>query len=99
MMTLSIKIADTIVMRMDEGMKKHNYTTRSEFIRDAIREKLESLEKQKFESEIRDYLNVSTKNDEVKKIPRNDLSELEKAKQDIFFELERKFGELREQLK
>ena len=98
-MTLSIKIADTIVMRMDEGMKKHNYTTRSEFIRDAIREKLESLEKQKFESEIRDYLNVSTKNDEVKKIRPEAVTELEKAKQDIFFELERKFGELREQLK
>ena len=98
-MTLSIKIADTIVMRMDDGMKKHHYTTRSEFIRDAIREKLESLEKQKFESDVRDYLNVSSKNDEVRKIPQDTLTELERAKQDIFFELERKFGELREHLK
>ncbi len=98
-MTLSIKIADTIVMRMDDGMKKHNYTTRSEFIRDAIREKLESLEKQKFETDIRDYLNVPSKNDDVKKAPQDNLVELEKAKQDIFLELERKFSELREHLK
>jgi metal-responsive CopG/Arc/MetJ family transcriptional regulator len=99
MFTISLKIADNIVIRMDESMVKHNYTTRSEFIRDAIREKLESLEKQKFESEIRDYLNVSNKNEHIKKMPQETLTELEKAKQDIFFELERKFGELREQLK
>jgi metal-responsive CopG/Arc/MetJ family transcriptional regulator len=99
MMTISLKIADNIVMRMDEGMEKYNYTTRSEFIRDAIREKLESLEKRKFESELRDYLHVTPKNSEVAKSPQETLQELEKAKKDIFLELEHKFGELREHLR
>ena len=99
MMSLSMKMAENIVMRIDESMKKHNYTTRSEFIRDAIREKLESLENQKFESEIRAYLNNSPKNSEVKKLPLEQLTEIEKAKADVFLELERKFGELREQIK
>ncbi len=99
MMALSLKISDNIVIRIDESMKKHNYTTRSEFIRDAIREKLESLENQKFESEIRSYLNNPSKNREVSKNHSEQFSELEKAKNDIFLELERKFGELREQIK
>ena len=99
MMALSLKISDNIVIRIDESMKKHNYTTRSEFIRDAIREKLESLENQKFESEIRSYLNNPSKNREVPKNHSEQVSELEKAKNDIFLELERKFGELREQIK
>ena len=98
-MALSLKISDNIVIRIDESMKKHNYTTRSEFIRDAIREKLESLENQKFESEIRSYLNNPSKNREVSKNHSEQVSELEKAKNDIFLELERKFGELREQIK
>ena len=98
-MALSLKISDNIVIRIDESMKKHNYTTRSEFIRDAIREKLESLENQKFESEIRSYLNNPSKNREVPKNHSEQVSELEKAKNDIFLELERKFGELREQIK
>jgi Arc/MetJ-type ribon-helix-helix transcriptional regulator len=80
-------------------MKKHNYTTKSEFIRDAIREKLESLEKQKFESEIRSYLNTSPKKRDVIETPPDQLAEIEKAKNDIFLELERKFSELREQIK
>ena len=99
MMALSLKISDNIVIRIDESMKKHNYTTRSEFIRDAIREKLESLENQKFESEIRSYLNNPSKNREVPKNHSEQVSELEKAKNDIFLELEHKFGELREQIK
>ena len=99
MISISLKMSDNIVMRIDDSMKKHNYTTRSDFIRDAIREKLESLENQKFESEIRSYLNNPSKNREVPKGHHDQLSELEKAKNDIFLELERKFGELREQIK
>jgi metal-responsive CopG/Arc/MetJ family transcriptional regulator len=96
METISLKIASTILMRMDDHLEKSNYTTRSEFIRDAIRDKLDSLENQKFESEVRNYLNISTKNVEVDKTHQNRASEIEKAKRDIFLELERKFDGLRE---
>jgi metal-responsive CopG/Arc/MetJ family transcriptional regulator len=98
MQTISLKIADPIIMRIDDNLEKYNYTTRSEFIRDAIRDKLIALENEKFESEVRDYLNKSTKNEEVPKVLLSRQTELEKAKKDIFLELERKFEELREQL-
>lgn len=99
MQTISLKIADIVLTRMDEGMGKHNYSTRSEFIRDAIRDKLDALENQKFESEIRDYLNKSAKNREVPVKHQLEQDEIEKAKNDIFLELERKFDGLRAHLK
>ena len=57
----------------------------------------QSLENEKFDTEIRDYLNKTTKNREVAR-GAPPLVELEKAKNDIFLELERKFDELREHL-
>lgn len=98
MQTISIKIADSILMRIDDQLEKYNYTTRSEFIRDAIRDKLDALENQKFDSDVRDYLNKNAKNVEVEKKPVLREDELKKAKEDIFLELERKFEELREHL-
>ena len=98
MQTISLKIADSILTRIDGQLEKYNYTTRSEFIRDAIRDKLDALENQKFESEVRNYLNKSPKNVEVEKKPVLREDELKKAKEDIFVELERKFEELREHL-
>ena len=97
METVSLKIGDAILIRMDEAMKKHNYTPRSEFIQDAIREKLEQLENQKLESEIRAYLHTSTKNREVPSRLPLGRPDIERARQDIFVELERRFDELREQ--
>jgi metal-responsive CopG/Arc/MetJ family transcriptional regulator len=98
MQTISIKIADSIIMRIDDNLEKYSYTTRSEFIRDAIRDKLNLLENERFETDVRDYLNNSPKNVEVAKTLTNKQQDLEKAKKDIFVELERKFEELREQL-
>lgn len=99
MQTISLKISDSTIKRIDEAIEKHNFATRSEFIRDALREKLESLENQKFEHEIRAYLNNSSKNGGVGNIPPKNTKDLEKAKNDIFVELEKKFGELREHLR
>ncbi len=44
MEVLNVKIEDQILDEMDEALKKHRYSTRSEFVRDAIREKLSELE-------------------------------------------------------
>lgn len=94
MQTISLKIADSILTRIDDNLEHYNYSTRSEFIRDAIRDKLTFLENQKVEAELGDYLHKTTKNRGV--VSRQD--ELEKAKNDIFVDLERKFNELREHL-
>ncbi|MBI2147202.1 hypothetical protein HYU19_01865 [Candidatus Woesearchaeota archaeon] len=46
METISLKMEDTFLETIERAMKKHNYSTKTEFIREAIREKLNTLEKQ-----------------------------------------------------
>ena len=45
METISLKLGDGILREVDQTLKKNRYSTRTEFIRDAIREKLSDLEK------------------------------------------------------
>ncbi|MDO8642771.1 MAG: ribbon-helix-helix domain-containing protein [Candidatus Woesearchaeota archaeon] len=45
METISLKLEENILGEIDEKLAAHRYSTRSEFIRDAIREKLSDLEK------------------------------------------------------
>jgi len=46
METISLKMENNILKEIDENLSKHRYSTRTEFIRDAIREKLSDLEKE-----------------------------------------------------
>ncbi len=46
METVSIKLESGFVKVLDRIMKKHRYMTKTEFIRQAIREKISELEKQ-----------------------------------------------------
>jgi metal-responsive CopG/Arc/MetJ family transcriptional regulator len=45
METISIKLEEDFLRTVTTIMKKHNYTTKAEFIREAIREKVYLLEK------------------------------------------------------
>ena len=45
METISLKLEDDILSEIDKKLVAHRYSTRTEFIRDAIREKLSDLEK------------------------------------------------------
>ncbi|MFC1741617.1 ribbon-helix-helix domain-containing protein [Nanoarchaeota archaeon] len=46
METISLKLDGNMLRNVDKKLKKHNYSTRTEFIRDAIRDKLEGLTKE-----------------------------------------------------
>lgn len=46
METISLKLEDRLLEEIDKKLVKHRYSTRTEFIRDAIREKLSELEKE-----------------------------------------------------
>ena len=48
METVSLKMEDTFLDNIEKAMHKHNYTTKAEFIREAIRGKLTDLEKQEY---------------------------------------------------
>ena len=41
-----MKLEDTFLEDIEEVMKKHRYTTKTEFIREAIRDKIRELEKE-----------------------------------------------------
>ena len=45
---VSIKFEDDFLHNVEKAMKKHNYTTKTEFIREAVRDKLDELEKREF---------------------------------------------------
>ena len=45
METITIKMEDKLLNEIDQKLEFHRYSTRTEFIRDAIREKLSELEK------------------------------------------------------
>lgn len=46
METISLKLEKTFLRDMEKTMKNHRYSTKTEFIREAIRDKLTNLEKE-----------------------------------------------------
>jgi len=44
--TISLRLEAGILNEIDQNLSKHRYSTRTEFIRDAIREKLSDFEKE-----------------------------------------------------
>ncbi len=51
METISLKLDESMLNNLDKSLKKHNFSTRTEFIRDAIREKLEKLSREELMAE------------------------------------------------
>ncbi len=47
METLSVRFDDDFLQDMEKAMKSHRYVTKAEFIREAIRDKIIDLEKEK----------------------------------------------------
>lgn len=45
---VSIKFEEDFLKNVEKAMKKHNYSTKAEFVREAIRDKLTDLEKQDY---------------------------------------------------
>lgn len=46
MESISLKLEDEFLKDVEKTMKKHRYTTKTEFIREAIRDKIRDLEKE-----------------------------------------------------
>jgi metal-responsive CopG/Arc/MetJ family transcriptional regulator len=48
MESISLKLDENMLTNIDTTIRTNNYSTRTEFIRDAIREKLEDLKREQF---------------------------------------------------
>ena len=53
MEVISLKMEEKLLKEIDQKIGKHRYSTRTEFIRDAIREKLSDLEKEEILMELK----------------------------------------------
>lgn len=51
MESISLKLDKSILNEIDSNLKKHRYSTRTEFIRDAVRDKLIEMENRKLSDE------------------------------------------------
>ncbi|MFH0875212.1 MAG: ribbon-helix-helix domain-containing protein [archaeon] len=51
MEALSLKLDENMLQNIDKSLKENNYSTRTEFIREAIRDKLNSLRREQMANE------------------------------------------------
>ena len=84
METISLKLENELLHEIDSKLVKNRYSTRTEFIRDAIREKLSELEKE-------ELLRAVAKSKGASKHKTTD-EQLHKAREIAFSKLEKKFG-------
>ncbi|HLC85356.1 MAG TPA: ribbon-helix-helix domain-containing protein [Candidatus Nanoarchaeia archaeon] len=83
METISIKMEEEFAENIEVMIKKHHYTTKTEFIREAIRDKIKELEKEEAIMRVRKLYGAS------KRKTTDDL--LHKAREEAMAELEKDF--------
>jgi len=83
METITIKMEDKLLEEIDQKLEDNRYSTRTEFIRDAIREKLSELEKEEVLKSLAQLKGFSKR--------RTSDDDLHKAGEKAFELLERKF--------
>lgn len=80
METVSVKFEDNLAQEVDRVMKKHHYTTKAEFIREAIRDKIKDLEKEeslkKLESIFGDGSHKKTSDEDLRRVREEVIKEL-----------------------
>jgi metal-responsive CopG/Arc/MetJ family transcriptional regulator len=87
MESISVKFQENILKKIDKNISKHNFNSRTEFIRDAVRDKLSTLNKEDLIKELmkfRGKASQKTTDEERKKIK-------EKVSRELMEELETRF--------
>ena len=84
MQAITIKMEDRLLEELDQKLEEHRYSTRTEFIRDAIWEKLSELEKEQILKNLSQLKGTS-------KRKTND-AQLHAARDKVFEMLEKKFN-------
>jgi metal-responsive CopG/Arc/MetJ family transcriptional regulator len=64
METISLKLEENFLSAIKKVMKKHNYMTKTEFIRESIRDKIRKLEEKEIveDKDMMEQINTSEKN-------------------------------------
>jgi len=83
MEAISLKLDESMLNVIDRNLKKHNFSTRTEFIRAAIRDKLEGLKKEELVEEflkLKGRAKKKTTDKEFEKVKEKAFEELSKEK-------------------
>ena len=81
MEAVSLKLEDAFLKDIEKSMRKHRYTTKTEFIREAIRDKIRDLEKEEALLRLKKLYGASkrkTTDEELHKAGEKAFEELEK---------------------
>lgn len=84
MEAICVKLDKQLLRNIDENMKECHYTTRTDFVREAIRDKLRELEKEKAIKKLEQYFGSA-------KMKISD-EEHEKIREKVAREYAKKFG-------
>ncbi len=84
METISIKLDNSLLKEIDTKLAKHRYSTRTELIREAIRDKVKDLEKEEALKRVRMFYGASKR--------KTTNKQLHKAGELAFEELEKKLS-------
>ncbi len=79
-----IKLDKKVLNKMDRCIKENNYSTKTEFIREAIRDKMTELEKETAIAQLKKLLGASKK--------KTSEEEYEKGREQVAREYAKKFG-------
>ena len=87
METICIKMDKNLLKNIDDGLKKHNYSTRSEFLRAAVREKLDNMNQEQLTKEFMKFYGSAKKKttDEENRRTREEVSK------ELMKELDKRF--------
>ena len=83
MQAVSLKLENEFLRDIEKVMKKHRYTTKTEFIREAIRDKIKDLEKEKALMRLEKAYGASKR--------KTTQAQLEKAKEKAFEDIAKQF--------
>ena len=86
MNAVSIKFQEEILNKVDNSILKHNFNSRTEFIREAVRDKLKELDRNYL---IEEFLKLKGKG--VSKTNKSDREVREEVSIELMKELEKRF--------
>jgi len=87
MESVSIKFQEDILKRMDESIEVHNFNSRTEFIREAVRDKLAGLSQDELMSEFLKFKGKSS----TKTSDNGNKKTKERISKEFMKELEKRF--------
>lgn len=86
MQVISLKLGSNLLQDIDSSLKKNGYSTRTEFIREAIRERLNDLEREKALKNLKKYFGAGASKKQTTE------EELDRIRDKVFRKHAKKFG-------